>query len=42
MSILDYVLLAAISGYSLYLIFRKKKPTCSGNCANCHAACKTK
>lgn len=42
MSILDYVLLAAISGYSLYLIFRKKKPACGGNCANCHAACKTK
>lgn len=42
MILADYVLLAAIAGYSLYLIFRKKKPTCCGDCANCHAACKTK
>ncbi len=42
MSILDYILLAAIAGYSLYLIFRKKKPTCGGNCSACHAACSRK
>ncbi len=39
MNVLDIVLLAAIVGYSLYLIFRKKKPACGGNCAHCHAAC---
>ncbi len=42
MTLLDFALLAAIGGYSLYLIFRKKKPTCGGNCAHCHAACNKK
>ncbi|MBQ6890195.1 MAG: FeoB-associated Cys-rich membrane protein [Oscillospiraceae bacterium] len=40
MSVLDYLLLAAIIGYSAYLIFRKKKPSCSGNCAACQSGCK--
>lgn len=37
MSWLDYVLLALIGGYCVYLLLRrkKKKNSCSGDCARC-------
>lgn len=35
MSIADYVLLALIGGYILWLLFRPKKKKCSGDCSCC-------
>ena len=37
MSLADYVLLALIIGYALYVIFGRKKHTCCGNCDSCRA-----
>ena len=37
MSWLDYLLLALIGGYCVYLLLRRrrKKDSCSGNCTGC-------
>ena len=35
MKIADWILLALILGYCLWLIFRPKKHNCNGNCCGC-------
>ncbi|MDY3224995.1 MAG: FeoB-associated Cys-rich membrane protein [Candidatus Faecousia sp.] len=36
MSVIDWLLLALIVGYCLYLLLRKKEPrSCSGDCPQC-------
>lgn len=35
MKIADWILLALICGYCLWLLLRKKKPKCGGNCGEC-------
>lgn len=35
MKIMDWILLALIVGYCLWLVLRKKKTKCSGNCDGC-------
>ena len=35
MKLADWILLALILGYCLWLIFRPKKPKCNGNCCAC-------
>lgn len=36
MDLLDYILVAAVVGYCVWVVFfRKKKGTCCGNCAKC-------
>ena len=48
MNIGDYLILAGIVGYCLFLLFRKKKPGCggcsgcSGDCAGCAHSCDKK
>ncbi len=42
MNIGDYLILAGIVGYCLFLLFRKKKPSCSGDCAGCAYSCDKK
>ena len=37
----DYILLALIGGYMLWIIFRPRKKGCCGCCAHC-AGCKKK
>lgn len=39
MSWLDYLLVALIAGYCLYILFRPKKGGCCGDCAHCHKKC---
>lgn len=36
MSIADYLLLALIGGYCAWLLLRRKKGKCSGDCCHCH------
>lgn len=32
----DWLLLAIIGGYCLWLLLRRKKKKCNGNCTGCH------
>jgi len=42
MSTLDYLLIALVVGYCLYILLRpKKRGGCCGDCARCHEKCKT-
>ncbi|MBE6947020.1 MAG: FeoB-associated Cys-rich membrane protein [Ruminococcaceae bacterium] len=35
MALMDWVLLSAIAGYALFVLLRKKKKGCCGDCSQC-------
>lgn len=39
MKLADWILLGLILGYCLWLVFRPRKPKCTGNCCAC-SGCK--
>ncbi len=35
MGLWDYVILAALGAYCAWVLLRRKKPGCNGNCSGC-------
>lgn len=35
MGLMDWILIALIAGYGLYILFSKKKKGCCGDCSKC-------